>query len=89
MIRRTSKGDAWFTIMRWDNTSTDTVELDTMGVDWHVLDGDLCLRYVDDSGSTMVSHTLLIEVGESVSFTPLGWVAYREEHEGNFERFVP
>lgn len=85
MIRRTSKGGGWFTIMRWDNTRTDTVELETMGVDWSVVDGDLYLRHVEEGDSGTVSHTLLIEHGDHVSFTPLGWLAYRPEHEAHFE----
>lgn len=72
-------------ILRWDNTEGDVAALDGLGVGYAVLDGDLVLRSVDDDGNGgIVTRALHIEIGESVTFTPLGWMPYEPEHEAMF-----
>lgn len=71
-------------ILTWENTQGDVDELITMGVQFIVDGDDLILRDHRYDGDMLVTRTLIAELGDRVTFTPVGWMAYEPGHEDLF-----
>ena len=74
-----------YAVMRWDNSDADADALDAMGVNWTTIETDLVLRSLETAYGQTVTRSLLVEIGDRVTFTPLGWRAYTEADEALFE----